>query len=149
MDDANGNGKKQAQGKSISGRVLEIVTQIYTEEAWVRRQSNPEYRFRADDYRIRQNRITNVLEAKRSIKEYAWILHDKDVYTDTDDEVVSGKRVVGDLKQPHVHIVVSGGSKALDVGYVAKWFGVPANMIEIKNGKGAFIDAVRYLTHEE
>jgi len=140
---------EKTEKKSVQGRVLEVVTNIYTDDAWEKKQADASYQFGPGDYRIRSNRIINVLEAKKSIKEFAWILHDKDRYSEKSKEVLAGRKKIGGQVPYHVHIVISGGSKALDVSYVAKWFGVPQNMVEVKRGRSAFIDAIRYLTHED
>jgi len=60
------------------------------------------------------------------IKDYAWILHDKD----------EGK--------PHVHVVLRT-TDTRNSDHVAKWFGVKHEAIE--KVKGRFADALRYLTH--
>lgn len=80
--------------------------------------------------------------AHKSIKEYAYIRHDKD--SDKD----------GNLKRPHWHVVIK--LKPLqDIETVAKWFNVPPQQIEIPSSpsltyakKFVFFDKVQYLTHE-
>ena len=72
----------------------------------------------------------------KGIKEWAFILHDKDV-----DEN-------GNLKSPHWHIVISCPNQA-KLTSISEWFGVPCNFIDLPKGRGAFGDCIAYLTHEE
>lgn len=84
--------------------------------------------------------------AHRSIKRYAWILHNKDKYTE-EDKKKNPDCVVGELKTDHYHIVGECPS-AIDISIIAKWFGVPENFVEAEKGRGAFLDCVEYITHE-
>lgn len=135
--------------------------------------------------------------AHTSIKRWAWIRHDEDVYGDEDCKKLIQKEVKrlhkdgkepsqmekawakflyqleknendwneftnealewvrahnfpcpGDKKLPHYHIVLEC-KDAIPVKNIAKWFGVPENAIAFPRGKGAFIDCVQYLTHED
>lgn len=119
--------------------------------------------------------IKLALEHKQ-IKQWAYIKHDKDIYTQKDIELAKKRGIglqrelddgvpkenvlrykqriayynnlkVGDKKTEHWHVVVRCGT-SVDVDYVAKWFNVPANNVHIPKGKGAFEDCVQYLTHE-
>ncbi len=76
--------------------------------------------------------------AHKTIKQYAYIRHDKDI----DDK--------GNIKSPHWHIVISC-SNSLDIDVIAKWFKIENNFIDIPKGLGAgkFLDCVEYLTHEK
>lgn len=92
----------------------------------------------------------------RSIKKWAYILHDKDAYLENDYQNYKEKNgnepnwKVGDLKPKHYHIVgFIPNSEKLEV--VAKWFKVPINQVDVPKGKNvetAFIQNVQYLTHE-
>ena len=82
----------------------------------------------------------------RTIKQYAYILHDKDMYS-TDDEAANPQHVAGTLKPPHWHIVLNCPSQ-VELPSIANWFGIPENFIDVPKGRGAFLDCVRYLTHE-
>lgn len=72
----------------------------------------------------------------RSIKKWAWVMHNKDVSAD------------GTPIPPHFHIAVKCDD-ARHRDQMAKWFGVPLNLVEPLEGHGAFISFVRYLTHED
>lgn len=83
----------------------------------------------------------------RTITRYAYILHDKDVYTE-EDEKKDPKRKAGTKKNDHYHIVVETAKNKYPVENIAKWFNVPPNQIKLPKGRGAFLDCVEYLTHE-
>lgn len=97
----------------------------------------------------------NILTAlqRKSIKEYAYILHDKDTWTqDAFDRYVKENGdepdwQVGEYKPRHWHTVIKC-SPAIDVKVIAKWFDVPVQAVQVKIGKGTFLDCIEYLTHE-
>ena len=80
---------------------------------------------------INQDRLTVDLQETlmnyKTIKEWAYILHDKD---DT---------------RPHYHIYVNFGGQGCDSALLAKWFEIPENLIE--KVKGRKTDMLLYLTH--
>ena len=84
-------------------------------------------------YEIVQNQdlltvdIQEVMMTHKTIKHYAYILHDKD---DT---------------RPHYHIYVNFGNSGVDSADVAKWFGVPENFVNKIHGRRT--DMLLYLTH--
>lgn len=83
--------------------------------------------------------------AKKGVKQYAWILHDKDTYTAA--EVAKNPALVqGSPKSPHVHVVIQRSSFA-SIAQVARAFGVPPQCVESKP-PSSFLDLVEYLTHE-
>ena len=84
----------------------------------------------------------------KSIKKYAYVLHDKDVYSQADEEDNPEHRQ-GEVKPPHWHIVLQC-SNAMEIGVLARWFGIAENFVDIPKGAGAgkFADCVEYLTHE-
>lgn len=97
----------------------------------------------------------------QTISKWAYILHDKDVY-DEEEENAWLKRLAendetpedwkfpvraGDKHLRHWHIVLYC-SKAIGVRKIAEWFGVPESQVDIPKGHGAFWDKVEYLTHE-
>lgn len=82
----------------------------------------------------------------KSIKEWAYIRHDQDVYTSI-DEKSNPEHVKGHLKPSHWHIVLSCGT-SIDISVISKWFGVPENFIAVPRGNNSFLDCVQYLTHE-
>ncbi len=96
---------------------------------------------------ITEYKIMSALEHK-SIKKYAYILHDKDVYSEKDEED-DPRHISGTKKPAHFHVVIQGSQ--LEVDTVAKWFGIASNFVEIPKGLGAgkFLDCVQYLTHED
>lgn len=84
----------------------------------------------------------------RTIKQWAYIRHDSDVYSEKDEaNDTTGRIRAGATKPPHYHIVLSCPSQ-VELSAVAKWFEIPENFIDIPKGKGAFLDCVEYLTHE-
>ena len=85
----------------------------------------------------------------KTIKQWAYILHDKDVYSEA-DELQDANHKQGDVKPPHWHIVIQMGSNQCEIGVIAKWFGIAENFVDIPKGNGAgkFLDCVEYLTHE-
>lgn len=88
----------------------------------------------------------------RGIKKYAYIAHDKDVYTAKDVERMKEQYDLdvaeGDTKPKHWHVVLSCPNKA-EVYSIAKWFGIPEFCVDVPKGYGAFLDCVYYLTHED
>lgn len=85
--------------------------------------------------------------AHRTIKRWGYVLHDKDIWTEA-DELDDPKHVAGEHKDDHFHIALEMKSNLADVDTIAKWFGIPSNFIEIGKGRGAFLDIMEYLTHE-
>ena len=99
----------------------------------------------------------------RCFKRWAYIWHDKDVYTEQ-DEKKNPRHRAGEPKRRHAHIVIQCDD-AIEVSDVARWFGIPENFIHLPKerkddqeseeglrlpkGRGAFLDCVRYLTHED
>ena len=81
---------------------------------------------------------------KRAIKQYAYILHDKDTYTD-EDEKKNPKHKAGSLKEPHWHICLKFADSQ-DTKYVARWFGIEEQYVN-KSKSGHFEDMLLYLTH--
>lgn len=69
---------------------------------------------------------------KDVVRDYAYILHDKDIKDD------------GTLKAPHYHIAVRL-KEAYDLKYISKWFGV--EMQYVSKAKGRWNDLLLYLTH--
>ena len=83
----------------------------------------------------------------KMIKRYAYAYHDKDVYSQADEEADPSHKQ-GDIKPPHWHIVLEL-VRQIDCINVAKWFDIPMNFVNIAKGAGAFLDCVEYLTHED
>ena len=95
------------------------------------------------------NRETIEATVKRKgIKQYGYVLHDKDVFSAADEEADPNHRQ-GDTKPPHWHIVLQCGY-AIEIGVIAKWLGIAENFVDVPKGNGAgkFLDCIEYLTHE-
>lgn len=86
--------------------------------------------------------------AHDSIQYYAYILHDKDVYSEKDEKDDPAHKQ-GMVKPPHWHIVLKMKSNSTELSSIAKWFGIAENFIDIPKGRGAFLDCVEYLTHSD
>ena len=71
--------------------------------------------------------IQSVIRSKKSIKQWAYILHDKD---DT---------------EPHYHIYLNFGKTSVEFTDVASWFGVDENFVNKIEGRKS--DMLLYLTH--
>ena len=120
-----------------------------------------------------EERIKSALSHK-TIKEWAYILHDRDKYTKADedkqrkmlehqwfdgfagqeqyaneDDYISKNLThkEGALKEKHWHIALRTNCP-MEVDKIAEWFGIEPNFIELPKGRGAFIDCCEYLTHE-
>ena len=85
---------------------------------------------------------------RKGIKKYAYILHDKDVYSAADEEF-DETHIQGQTKPPHWHIVIQTNN-AMELQVLAKRLGINENFIDVPKGmdKGKFLDCVEYLTHE-
>lgn len=84
------------------------------------------------------------------IKKWAYILHDKDIYVESDTNIPEGKSV-GDNKDEHFHIVMELSSNQKP-NVIAKWFKdeKPERIQKAKttNKKFIFFNMVEYLFHE-
>lgn len=96
---------------------------------------------------LSEEKIKDAL-AHRTIKRYAYIKHDEDVYSALDEEQ-DAKHVKGNKKPAHWHIVIEMGSNQVEVGVIAKWLGIKDNYVNVAKGNGAFLDCCQYLTHED
>lgn len=117
--------------------------------------------------------IINNLKSHKSITDWAYCIHDKDVHTQdsiqemyknliqeannngiTDEnEVDDYLRInawanLGDLIAEHIHIVGRCKSNR-SICQIANWLGVPEFLVKKVKGKGAFLDCIEYLTHED
>ena len=80
------------------------------------------------------NEIENIIERHKTIKEWAYIIHDKDKYKN------------GDLKEAHIHLYLHFGKSSATFATVAKWFNdEPQYVYKVKGRKG---DMLMYLTHK-
>ena len=86
-----------------------------------------------------------ILATKKCIHDYSYIIHDKDIYTEEDEEKNPDHKA-GELKPQHIHLVMRfENNQPQDSKYVAKWFGIQENFVNKIHGK--FSDAVLYQTH--
>ncbi len=96
---------------------------------------------------ITQETILKAVEHK-TIKRYAYVCHDRDVYSEADEaNDDTGHIKAGNNKPRHWHIVLECPSNP-ELSAIAKWFEIPDNFIDVPKGKGSFLDCVQYLTHE-
>lgn len=86
---------------------------------------------------LSEEKIKSVLSSYKTIAKYAYIKHDKDIDPKT-----------GEFKKPHWHIVIQFKTPQY-LHWIAQWFGIEQQYIEIPKGKNAFIQCVKYLTHED
>lgn len=90
----------------------------------------------------------------RSIKQWAYIRHDKDKFTAEEMEKIREKAQglgienVSDTKPVHWHVVLKC-SQLISIGQISKWFNVNPHRIRIVKGRHAFIENCIYLTHED
>lgn len=96
---------------------------------------------------LTEEQIRVALLSHRTVKRWAYICHDKDVYSALDEEQNSDHKA-GEIKPRHWHVVLECGSN-VEIGVVARWLGVAENFVETAKGAGAFLDCVQYLTHEQ
>ena len=98
---------------------------------------------------LNEAQIKKALEHK-TIGRWAYACHDKDVYSEVDESMDKTGRVkAGDPKPRHWHVCIELKTNRMEVGTIAKWFGIKDNYVNIAKGAGAFLDIVQYLTHEE
>lgn len=84
--------------------------------------------------KVRLEEIEDIIDKYRTIKEWAYIIHDKDTKKD------------GTPKEPHIHLYLNFGQSAATFDTVAKWFkDEPQYVCKVKGRKG---DMLLYLTHE-
>lgn len=78
-------------------------------------------------------KIEEVLKEKDCIRDYAYIIHDRDI----DDK--------GALKKAHIHLAIRFNN-SYDTKHIAQWFGITENYIS--KVKGKWVDVLKYLTHK-
>ncbi len=101
---------------------------------------------RTNEKLIDEKQIKEALNHK-VFKKWAYILHNKDIYTE-EDEKKDDKHKCDMPKNDHYHVALYCDD-AIDPNIVAKWFNIPLNQIDFpKGGSNAFLDCVKYLTHE-
>lgn len=86
--------------------------------------------------------------AHGSIKEWAWVWHTRDVYTEKDEITDRSGRIKANQKKfDHVHVVIRV-SPARPISTIARWFNVPPNIIKVLRGAPDYKRMIRYLPHE-
>lgn len=98
----------------------------------------------SDVEHINIEEIKKVLDNQKPFKDYAYILHDKDTYTE-DDEAKNPDHKADTTKKAHYHIAIRL-EYGVDIKYIAKWLSVKENFIN--KVKGKWVDMLKYLTHE-
>ncbi|HBA48496.1 MAG TPA: hypothetical protein DCZ91_12000 [Lachnospiraceae bacterium] len=83
-----------------------------------------------------------------SIMQWAYIRHDKDVYSEKDEKDDPSHKQ-GYYKPPHWHICLRMKTNCTELPTIAKWFGIKENYIDMPKGRSAFLDCVKYLTHAD
>lgn len=78
----------------------------------------------------------------------AWVVHDKDRYTE-DDEKVDPERKAGMLKKPHVHFFVYFSGKRSANGVVALFHELNINYVERIECKNAYLAYMLHLRQED
>lgn len=96
---------------------------------------------------ISENEVKLCFSQYRSIQNYAYILHDKDLYSE-EDEFEDSTHKEGTAKPEHWHIVLKLKSNAMPTNTIAKWFGIPIFCVRGVKGRGAFFDEIEYMLHE-
>ena len=119
---------------AVTARVFEVVQYEYAPDT-------------NEDLHFNEKNILSALE-HQSIKEYAYIYHDKDVYTEEDEVKSGGLHKAGDKRNGHWHCVCRS-NRAIEIDVIARWFGVTPNQVDIPKGRNRFVEKVRYLTHED
>ena len=100
---------------------------------------------------LTEEKILDALKKHKSIKQWAFIHHTRDVYTLEDEQGArdDGNENVhaGEPKPAHWHIVMRSDS-GLDLEMVASWFDLTPDFIQVPHGgPRAFLDCIQCLTH--
>lgn len=92
------------------------------------------------------DKLSEILKTKSHvINNYAYIIHDKDLYTKA-DESRNPKHKAGEFNPAHIHLVLKfERSQPQKTKYICKWFNLAENFVSKING--SFEDAVLYLAH--
>lgn len=96
---------------------------------------------------LTEKQIADTFSKYKSLTEWAWVTHDKDVYNE-EDQAKNPKHKAGETKPRHFHIAIRCKCN-YKISQVSKWFGISSNFIKIPKGNNrAFADCLEYLTHE-
>lgn len=156
--------KAETPKKGISANLPVLVSDAKTDskfEDLFDVQPNPDFEFDfKKDIRVRICEIVmfekhpsfdlkhflHVLNNHKSIKHYAYIIHDKDKYDKhfSDKNEIPTDKKIGDLIDPHYHFVIRLNTNH-QISAIASWFKIAPNFISFIKAK--FTDALAYLTH--
>lgn len=91
--------------------------------------------------------LKKVLEEKSHIiSEFAYIIHDKDTYSEN-DEALNPQHKANSLKPKHIHLALKfERNQPQKTKYIAKWFNIPEQFVS--KIKGKWKDCICYLTHQ-
>lgn len=89
--------------------------------------------------------LDGLAKRETGLKRWAYILHDKDTYTEHD--VPEGKSI-GDIKPRHWHVVLEF-TNGTSFDSVANSFKLPVHLVEKVEGYHGFWDMMRYFTHAD
>lgn len=87
--------------------------------------------------------LDGIVKREAGLKRWAYVLHDKDTYTEHD--VPDGKSI-GDMKPRHWHVVLEF-KNGTSFDSVANSFKLPTYLVEKVEGYHGFWDMMRYFTH--
>lgn len=119
----------------ITSRVWELVTHCDTLT-----------KDKIDEVLEKYTRKDDIRGGRGSIIRWAYVKHDKDVYTN--EKILEDKpELEGTHKIDHWHIIMQF-SYAQDLERLVDWFDIPSNFFEKGRGQGAFEEKCIYLTHE-
>ena len=87
------------------------------------------FSIREDYFKEKNVNVYDVLCSYKTIKKWACILHDRDVYSEL-DEFKNSEHKQGTKKPNHYHIYVNFGSQSVKHTLVANWFKIGENMVQ-------------------
>ena len=114
----------------------------------VQYESNPAT---GEPFNFSQDNIIACISHK-TITRYAYILHDQDYESEPNSRralIPTTKKHTGKKKGTHWHIVIETAKTPQAISTIARWLGVPENMVQTPKGRGAFIENVYYLLHKD
>lgn len=95
--------------------------------------------------KVNLDEIQTIIDKHTIIKQWAYIIHDKDVLTDEDKAVQENPELLGQPKEPHIHLYLNFGKSATTFSNVANWFKDAPQYVGKVKGKKA--DMLQYLIH--
>ena len=103
-----------------------------------------EYSQQLEHLKVTLEEMQQIINKHRTIKGWAYIIHDKDVYTQT-DEKKNPEHKEGTPKKPHIHLYLNFGKGGASFDDVARWFKDKPQYVDNVHGRKA--DILLYLTH--